>query len=297
MAGTITHEWNGTVLTITSDSGTSSCDLKGDTGDMGVRGAQGEPGITVTVPAEITTIEADVAAIRTELNEVKDSVAAADDIDAIEADIAALQTATKENADNISLILDNPSTEAVDSIKEFVDYMEEHGEVATSLQTQITENKEDIAAIETDLSTNYSKTALTVLKNELLDLVYPVGSIYISYVDKSPALFLGGSWLRLKDAFLIGAGGSYAVGATGGNTSMQLSAAIGAYNNDTSSIGYAATGPIPNMPYTYGGNISNQITNTSSINHSTVVYDWVQETTTPSLLPPYLAVYMWRRTY
>lgn len=40
----ITHEWNGTVLTITSDSGTSSADLKGDKGDTGVRGPQGAHG-------------------------------------------------------------------------------------------------------------------------------------------------------------------------------------------------------------------------------------------------------------
>ena len=44
MAGTITHRWNGTVLTITSDSGTSSADLKGAKGDDGIRGAQGAPG-------------------------------------------------------------------------------------------------------------------------------------------------------------------------------------------------------------------------------------------------------------
>lgn len=37
----ISHSWNGTVLTITSDSGTSSADLKGD---MGVRGPQGIAG-------------------------------------------------------------------------------------------------------------------------------------------------------------------------------------------------------------------------------------------------------------
>lgn len=43
----ITHEWNGTILTITSDSGTSSCDLKGDKGDDGARGAQGIPGSAV----------------------------------------------------------------------------------------------------------------------------------------------------------------------------------------------------------------------------------------------------------
>lgn len=42
----ITHEWNGTVLTITSDSGTSSCDLQGEKGDTGVRGPQGVKGNT-----------------------------------------------------------------------------------------------------------------------------------------------------------------------------------------------------------------------------------------------------------
>ena len=44
MAGTITHKWDGTILTITSDSGTSSADLKGPKGDMGVRGPQGKAG-------------------------------------------------------------------------------------------------------------------------------------------------------------------------------------------------------------------------------------------------------------
>lgn len=45
MAGEIKHSWNGTVLTITSDSGVSSCDLRGKQGDRGVRGAQGRAGV------------------------------------------------------------------------------------------------------------------------------------------------------------------------------------------------------------------------------------------------------------
>lgn len=40
----ITHEWNGTVLTITSDSGSSSADLRGEKGDTGIRGPQGVKG-------------------------------------------------------------------------------------------------------------------------------------------------------------------------------------------------------------------------------------------------------------
>lgn len=39
-----THSWNGTVLNVTSASGTSSADLKGDKGDTGETGAQGIPG-------------------------------------------------------------------------------------------------------------------------------------------------------------------------------------------------------------------------------------------------------------
>ena len=39
-----THSWNGTVLTITSASGTSSADLKGDKGDPGADGAKGDKG-------------------------------------------------------------------------------------------------------------------------------------------------------------------------------------------------------------------------------------------------------------
>ena len=45
MSGTITHEWSGSVLTVTSDSGTTSADLKGPKGDTGPRGPQGPAGV------------------------------------------------------------------------------------------------------------------------------------------------------------------------------------------------------------------------------------------------------------
>ena len=55
MAGTIEHSWNGTILTITSDSGTSSVDLKGGKGDTGPRGAQGPAGVIVNPDGTIDT--------------------------------------------------------------------------------------------------------------------------------------------------------------------------------------------------------------------------------------------------
>ena len=42
----ITHSWNGTILTITSDSGTSSADLQGPQGIQGPRGEKGDKGDT-----------------------------------------------------------------------------------------------------------------------------------------------------------------------------------------------------------------------------------------------------------
>lgn len=47
MDGKIYHEWHGTILTITSDSGTSSMDLQGGKGDTGARGAQGRAGVII----------------------------------------------------------------------------------------------------------------------------------------------------------------------------------------------------------------------------------------------------------
>ena len=48
--GSVTHEWNGTVLKVTSAAGTSSADLKGEPGKDGGKGADGQPGKDGTSP-------------------------------------------------------------------------------------------------------------------------------------------------------------------------------------------------------------------------------------------------------
>lgn len=63
------------------------------------------------------------------------------------------------------------------------------------------------------------------LSNQLANIgktVYPVGSIYISVTDTSPASLFGGTWERLKDKFLLAAGDSYAAGSTGGEAAHKL---------------------------------------------------------------------------
>lgn len=68
---------------------------------------------------------------------------------ALEAEIARAKAAEEKNASDIALILDNPDDEAINSIKEFTQYIADHGDVATGLQTQITENKDAIATEKT----------------------------------------------------------------------------------------------------------------------------------------------------
>lgn len=78
----IYHEWNGTVLTITSDSGTSSADLKGDKGDTGIRGAQGVAGkdglggssIELDTTLTVEGAGADAKAVGDAIKEVSDKV-------------------------------------------------------------------------------------------------------------------------------------------------------------------------------------------------------------------------------
>lgn len=58
----------------------------------------------------------------------------------------------------------------------------------------------------------------------LLDLVYPVGSIYMSANSTSPANFLGGSWQRIRGRFLLGAlEGKYTAGDADGEETHILS--------------------------------------------------------------------------
>ena len=58
--------------------------------------------------------------------------------------------------------------------------------------------------------------------NNLVDLIYPVGSIYMSVNNVSPAVFIGGIWTQIKDTFLLTAGDKYSAGSTGGEATHTL---------------------------------------------------------------------------
>ena len=64
------------------------------------------------------------------------------------------------------------------------------------------------------LSNFYTSSLLVA---DLLNRVYPVGSIYMSAVNVSPASFLGGTWQAIEQGrMLMAAGSSWQAGTTGG---------------------------------------------------------------------------------
>ena len=51
---------------------------------------------------------------------------------------------------------------------------------------------------------------------------YPIGSIYLSVNNTSPANLFGGTWEKIQDRFLLASGSSYSLGATGGEKEHTL---------------------------------------------------------------------------
>jgi hypothetical protein len=56
----------------------------------------------------------------------------------------------------------------------------------------------------------------------LLNRIYPINSIYMSVGDTSPASFLGGTWEKIQDRFLLASGSSFPLGQIGGEETHLL---------------------------------------------------------------------------
>ena len=146
--------------------------------------------------------------------------------------------------------------------------------------------------------------ALKGEQSQLLQRVYPVGSLYISESTVSPATLFGfGRWEKIEDKFLIGAGKNMPIKSSGGSATHahgnkngrngNLAAAIGAVNGNTNAIGYKATNDtdlnaLGNPTFVVSG--AGQ--GFTGWNHFTQV---VGQTAEDSTLPPYYAVNIWRR--
>ena len=122
-----------------------------------------------------------------------------------------------------------------------------------------------------------------------IDMIYPIGSIYMSVNDMNPSLFIGGIWEQIEDRFLLACGSTYTNGATGGEATHTLTInEMPKHKHDLSyRTGIIQTGS--SGTYYFDVRTSgNWYTNSPSFKES-------GGGASHNNMPPYLAVYMWKR--
>lgn len=215
--------------------------------------------------------------------------------------IEVVETLPTAEISNTTIYLLTSGTETGNLYTEYIyvnNSWEKLGTQTVDLTNYYTKEEVNSLLSNIDLSSYYTKTETNTLLNaklnitDLIRFVYPIGSIYMSVNNVSPATFMGGTWTQIKDRFLLACGSTYKAGATGGEATHKLTIAEipehkhavdgkWAYDVGVSDFG----SPIfQNQGYTFAGhNIGNYMKNSGGGQpHNN--------------MPPYLAVYMWKRT-
>ena len=162
---------------------------------------------------------------------------------------------------------------------------------ATNIESKNTEQDTAIANAQTSAENALNVANGAVKTADLLNKVYPVGAIYMSVNDTTPASFLGGTWEQLQDRFLLGCGNTYTPGFTGGEATHKLTVKempshthkIEGQKND--STGYHHKGSqVGHAGITEGGDYWSKATTATGSGQA------------HNNMPPYLVVFMWKRT-
>ena len=133
---------------------------------------------------------------------------------------------------------------------------------------------------------------------------YPVGSIYMSINDTSPADIFGGKWERIQDRFLLAAGATYKGGSTGGEESHKLkSSELPSHSHNVNALVYGYDGwterttDTYTVAHVYGGDeyLGKGVTKKMADVFGGGTYS-IGDDQPHNNMPPYLAVYMWKRT-
>lgn len=135
----------------------------------------------------------------------------------------------------------------------------------------------------------YNKGAYAA-RDELVDLIYPVGSIYIAVNAANPSTLFGGTWEQLKDRFLLAAGDTYKAGSTGGEATHTLT--VDEMPNHSHGIALASASSTNGTAYAQ--RIEAYSTNTQM--GQSAANEAVGGSQPHNNMPPYLTVYMWERT-
>lgn len=169
---------------------------------------------------------------------------------------------------------------------------------------------------------NITADGLTLTGKGLFDMIYPVGSIYMSVNSTSPATLFGGTWVRIENTFLLAAGSGYTAGSTGGAATVTLTQDQTPLKSHTHTPTVGSASFLIRPPGNADRNITSPVSNTTTGQGDT---NWTygintavtanakpeKVTVSPTVsianassatasahnnMPPYLAVYMWKRT-
>lgn len=122
--------------------------------------------------------------------------------------------------------------------------------------------------------------------SQFMDMIYPVGSIYMSVSATSPASLFGGTWESIGGRFLLGADATYAAGSTGGEATHKLTVSeMASHHHDIVTRTVAGD---------YQGHLTSAGNTTSTIGNSRTEESGGGQP--HNNMPPYLSVYMWQRT-
>ena len=137
-------------------------------------------------------------------------------------------------------------------------------------------------------------TSVTLAEAKLA--AWPIGSIYMSVNSTSPANLFGGTWERISDCFLLAASSSYPAGSTGGEFTHKLTQSeLPDYSLSV------ANGS--NVIRSKTGSYADAYVQTQSSGWG--IPNWESKTVTVASggsgaahnnMPPYLSVWIWKRT-
>ena len=141
-----------------------------------------------------------------------------------------------------------------------------------------------------------------------VDLIYPVGSIYMSVNATNPKELFGGTWVQIKGRFLLGMSSSYPAGSTGGEATHTLTSSEIPYHNHAIGQDGNTRLVLPTNVAVDDSSHSQYVTTLEGGNSgwykSSVAWGGAiatRDQTSPygqahNNMPPYLAVYIWKRT-
>ena len=145
---------------------------------------------------------------------------------------------------------------------------------------------------------------LKVNNTNIFDLIYPVGSFYISAKSTNPATLFGGTWEQIQGRFLLGRSSSYPVGSMGGEATHTLTESEMPSHNGHLSAGIVGTAPYEKGNYKGFLNLDKMTPygdigrgwNVHAGNEMHPASEAVGEGWAHNNMPPYLSVYIWKRT-